>query len=67
MDEAFRDFKTELKTLPEDERDAMRAEILAVDDESDDDDTRPPKGLRSPTAVMTAARKQFTDLVSMTG
>lgn len=68
MDDAFRDFKAELETLPEDEQDAMRAEILAVDDQSsDNDDTRPPKGLRSPTSVMNAARKQFTDLVSMTG
>jgi hypothetical protein len=46
MDDAFRDFKAELETLPEDEQDAMRAEILAVDDQSsDDDDTCPPKGL----------------------
>ena len=66
MDVAFRSFKAEVKALPEDEQEARWAEILAEDDESSDGDIRPPKALRTPTAVMKAARKQFTELVSIT-
>ena len=72
MDAAFWAFKDEVAELPQEEQQELWAEILAEsgdDDEGDDDDNhsniRPPKGLRSPTSVMKAARKQFTDLVSL--
>jgi len=69
MDASFWAFKDELADLPQEEQDALWAEILNEDYDDDDDghdqdSMRPPKGLRTSTAVVKAARKQFTDLVS---
>lgn len=62
MDAAYKDFMAELAEHSDNSQEAMWAEIY---DELESDDETPPKGLRSPSAVINAARKQFTSLVSM--
>ena len=61
LDAAYKTFLTELAELPEEAQELMWAEIY---EDEPDDDSSPPKGLQSPSSVMKAACKQFTDLVS---
>ena len=64
MDAAYKDFMAELAEHSENSQQAMWAEIY---DELESDDESPPKALRTPSAVINAARKQFTNLVSSIG
>ena len=61
LDAAYETFLTELAELPEEAQELMWAEIYK---DEPDDDSSPLKGLQSPSSVMKAACKQFTDLVS---